>query len=158
MCRLRHRACVARSLRSPARTGRNADGKPAEGEGVTRRDGLSADNADNVPAGVHPCRPVDYRPTTLPGGSCDPILIQCNCSCETMLVGNLAQGWIVPQSTSPVDRGTFQIPIALALLDTSEGASHGPRITSMANRHSDSYHTIDLAIRRAARLSVTSNA
>ena len=28
----------------------------------------------------------------------------------------------------------------------------------MANRHSDSYHPRDLAIRRAARLSVTSNA
>jgi hypothetical protein len=50
--------------------------------------------------------------------------------------------------------GTFQCPIALVLLDTSEGASHGSR----ANRHSDSYHPVVLAIRRAARLSVTSNA
>ena len=48
--------------------------------------------------------------------------------------------------------------VALVLLDTSEGASHGSRITSMANRHSDSDHPPDLAIRRAARLSVTSNA
>ena len=44
--------------------------------------------------------------------------------------------------------------VALVLLDTSEGASHGSRITSMANRHSDSDHPPDLAIRRAARLSV----
>ena len=52
------------------------------------------------------------------------------------------------------DRGTFQSMVALVLLDTSEGASHGSRITSMANRHSDSDHPPDLAIRRAARLSV----
>ena len=48
--------------------------------------------------------------------------------------------------------------IALVSLDTCEGASHGSRITSMANRHSDSYHPRDLVIRRAARISVTSNA
>src|SRR5580704_133260 len=101
-----------------------------------------------------------------PGGSGDPILIHCNCSCETVLGGNLARGWMFRSRVVRQAAERFRVwprcflrhqRIALVLLDTCEGASHGPRITSMANRHSDSYHPRDLAVRRVARLSVTGN-
>jgi hypothetical protein len=54
--------------------------------------------------------------------------------------------------------GTFSESAAFVFLETSEGGLHGSRITSMANRHSDSNHPSDLAIRRAARLTVINNA
>lgn len=45
--------------------------------------------------------------------------------------------------------------VTLSLLELAKELSHGSRITSVANRHPDSYHSSDLAVRRAARLSVT---
>ena len=101
---------------------------------------------------------------TLPMKSPPMPIIHCSCCCESVLGGNLARGWMFRSRVVRQAAERLRVRprcflryqrIALVFLDTCEGASHGSRITSMANRHSDSYHPRDLAIRRPARLSVT---